>query len=126
VDGSAFRLLRFPIFHTSPIILWNIITPYTEYLPKTKARLSTKEVFCMAKVGVEQSLTNITQALREKGYDVVELKQESDAQNCDCCVVTGLDSNMMGMQDTSTKGSVIDANGMSADEVCQQVESRLQ
>ncbi|MDQ0197740.1 YkuS family protein [Neobacillus ginsengisoli] len=80
----------------------------------------------MAKIGVEQSLTNIQQALREKGYDVVELKHESDAQNCDCCVVTGLDSNMMGMQDTVTKGAVIDANGMSADEVCQQVESRLQ
>lgn len=83
-------------------------------------------MFCMAKVGVEQSLTNIQQVLREKGYDVVELKQESDAQNCDCCVVTGLDSNVMGMSDTSTKGSVIDANGMSADEVCRQVESRLQ
>ncbi|MDF2855066.1 MAG: hypothetical protein K0Q87_917 [Neobacillus sp.] len=80
----------------------------------------------MAKIGVEQSLTNIQMALREKGYDVVELKQESDAQNCDCCVVTGLDSNVMGMQDISTKGSVIEANGMSADEVCQQVESRLQ
>jgi hypothetical protein len=80
----------------------------------------------MAKVGVEQSLTNIQQALKDKGYDVVELKQESDAQNCDCCVVTGLDSNVMGMSDTVTKGSVIDANGMSADEVCRQVESRLQ
>lgn len=80
----------------------------------------------MAKVGVEQSLTNVQQALREKGYDVVELKQESDAQNCDCCVVTGLDSNVMGMHDTVTKASVIDANGMSADEVCREVESRLQ
>ncbi|WP_342431909.1 YkuS family protein [Neobacillus sp. FSL H8-0543] len=80
----------------------------------------------MAKIGVEQSLTNIQMALREKGYDVVELKQESDAQNCDCCVVTGLDSNIMGMQDISTKGSVIEASGMSADEVCEQVASRLQ
>jgi glutamine amidotransferase PdxT len=80
----------------------------------------------MAKVGVEGSLTDIQQALREKGYDVVELKQESDAQNCDCCVITGLDSNVMGMADTSTKGPVIEANGMSADEVCQQVASRLQ
>jgi glutamine amidotransferase PdxT len=80
----------------------------------------------MAKVGVEQSLTNIQQALREKGHEVVELKRESDAQNCDCYVITGLDSNMMGMQDTFTKSSVIDANGMSADEVCQQVENRLQ
>ncbi|WP_442593999.1 YkuS family protein [Neobacillus sp. D3-1R] len=80
----------------------------------------------MAKIGVEQSLTNIQQALREKGYDVVELKQESDANGCSCCVVTGLDSNVMGMHDTFTKGSVIEANGLSADEVCQQVESKLQ
>jgi hypothetical protein len=79
----------------------------------------------MAKIGVEESLTDIQQALREKGHDVVQLRQESDAQNCDCCVVTGLDSNVMGMQDTTTKGSVIEAHGMSADEVCQQVESRL-
>jgi hypothetical protein len=80
----------------------------------------------MAKVGVESSLTNIQEALREKGYDVVELKQESDAQDCSCCVITGLDSNVMGMQDTVTRGSVIEANGLTAEEVCQQVESRLQ
>ncbi|XJZ25798.1 YkuS family protein [Bacillota bacterium Lsc_1132] len=79
----------------------------------------------MAKIGVEESLTNVQQALREKGYDVVELKQGSDAQDCECCVVTGLDSNVMGMQDTMTKGSVIDANGLTADEVLQEVESRL-
>jgi hypothetical protein len=77
------------------------------------------------KVGVEQSLTNVQQALREKGYNVVQLQQESDANGCDCCVVTGLDSNVMGMADTFTKGSVIDANGMSADEVCQEVQNRL-
>lgn len=80
----------------------------------------------MAKVGVEQSLTNVQQALRNKGFEVVELKRESDAQGCCCCVVTGLDSNVMGMQDTFTKGSVIDANGMTADEVCQEVENRIQ
>lgn len=79
----------------------------------------------MAKVGVEQSLTNVEQALRDKGYEVVTLKQESDAQNCDCCVITGLDSNVMGMTDTSTKVPVIEANGMTADEVCHEVESRI-
>ncbi|MDQ0217790.1 YkuS family protein [Peribacillus cavernae] len=80
----------------------------------------------MTKIGVEQSLSNIQQALREKGYDVVELKQESDTQGCDCCVISGVDSNVMGMQDTSIQGSVIEANGLSADEVCQQVENKIQ
>ncbi|MFT4415191.1 YkuS family protein [Fredinandcohnia humi] len=79
----------------------------------------------MAKVGVEGSLTNVQQALQEKGYEVVQLRQESDAQGCDCCVITGIDSNVMGIADTVTKGAVIEANGLSADEVCQEVESRL-
>ena len=80
----------------------------------------------MAKIGVEQSLTNVQQVLREKGHDVIELKQESDANGCDCCVVTGLDSNVMGMQNVATQGSVIEASGLTAEEVCQQVESRFQ
>ncbi|MBM4761954.1 YkuS family protein [Bacillus sp. B15-48] len=79
----------------------------------------------MTRVGVEQSLSNISAALREKGYDVVDLKQETDAQGCDCCVVTGIDSNVMGMQDTVTKGPVIEANGMTAEEVCRQVDQRF-
>jgi hypothetical protein len=91
---------------------------------KWKAYLG-EEVVNLTKIGVEQSLTNIQQALREKGYDVVELKQETDANGCSCCVVTGLDSNVMGIHDAMTKGSVIDATGLSADEVCQQVESRI-
>lgn len=78
----------------------------------------------MARIGVEQALTNISEALREKGHKIVDLKQESDAQGCDCCVVSGIDSNVMGMQDTQMQGSVIEANGLSADEVCQQVEQR--
>ncbi|MES9683581.1 MULTISPECIES: YkuS family protein [Bacillaceae] len=80
----------------------------------------------MARIGVEQSLTNVQEALRSAGHDVVELKQESDANGCDCCVVTGLDSNVMGMQNVATQGSVIEASGLTADQVCQQVESKLQ
>lgn len=80
----------------------------------------------MAKIGVEQSLSNVSQVLREKGYDVVELKNEQDAKGCDCCVVTGGDENVMGIQNVIIQGSVIDARGMSAEEVCQEVESRVQ
>ncbi len=84
-----------------------------------------EEVFYLAKIGVEQSLTNIQQALREKGYDVVELRQETDAKGCSCCVVTGLDSNVMGIETITSNGSVIEASGLSADEVCKQVEQRI-
>jgi Uncharacterised protein family (UPF0180) len=80
----------------------------------------------MARIGVEQSLTNVSDALRAAGHEVVELRQEQDANGCDCCVISGQDENVMGMQDVVTQGSVLNAHGMSADEVCQAVESRLQ
>jgi hypothetical protein len=79
----------------------------------------------MAKIGVEQSLTDVQQALQAKGYEIVQLRQESDAQGCDCCVVTGQDNNIMGISNAVTDGSVIQASGLTADEVCQKVESRL-
>ncbi|WHY54560.1 YkuS family protein [Peribacillus simplex] len=79
----------------------------------------------MSKIGVEESLTNIQEALREKGFDVVEIKQEADVKNVDCCVVTGLESNVMGISDTSLKASIIEANGLTADEVCREVENKV-
>jgi glutamine amidotransferase PdxT len=80
----------------------------------------------MARIGVEESLTNIQEALRARGHEVVPLKQEEDAKGCDCCVLTGLDSNVMGMQDSVIQGPVIEANGLTAEEVCKQVEGKLQ
>ncbi len=79
----------------------------------------------MARIGVEESLSDVRQALQEKGYDVVDLRNEEDARNCDCCVVTGQDSNVMGISTSVTAGSVIKASGLSTDEICQQVEGRL-
>ncbi len=83
-------------------------------------------VLHMPKIGVEQSLTQVQEALQERGYDVVQLKNENDAKGCDCCVVTGIDNNVMGISNAVTAGSVIEASGLSAEEVCQQVESRIQ
>lgn len=79
----------------------------------------------MARIGVEQSLTDVREALQEKGYDVVDLRNENDAKNCDCCVVTGMDSNIMGVENSMNAGPVIQASGLSADEICNQVESKL-
>lgn len=79
----------------------------------------------MAKIGVEDSLTDVQHALEQKGHEVISLRSENDAQGCDCCVVTGQDSNVMGISDISTKGSVIKASGLTTDEICQKVESKL-
>ncbi|HET7657211.1 MAG TPA: YkuS family protein [Bacillales bacterium] len=79
----------------------------------------------MAKIGVEQSLTDVSQALSEKGYEVITLKTEQDAIGCDCCVISGQDENVMGIQDPVIEGPVIDVRGMSADEVCREVDERI-
>lgn len=79
----------------------------------------------MPKIGVEQSLTDVQEALQQKGYDVVQLTNENDAKGCDCCVVTGIDNNVMGISNSVTAGSVIEASGLTADQICQQVESRI-
>ncbi|WP_141433584.1 YkuS family protein [Bacillus sp. 03113] len=79
----------------------------------------------MAKIGVEKSLTDISSALRERGHEVVDLQKDTDAKDCSCCVISGMDSNIMGMQDTYTTASVVAAHGLSAEEVCQKVEDKL-
>ncbi|MBS2968666.1 YkuS family protein [Metabacillus sp. KIGAM252] len=79
----------------------------------------------MPRIGVEQSLTNVEEALKSMGYDVVQIRSEEDAQNCDCCIVTGQDNNIMGISNTVTEGSVIEASGLSAEEICQQVQHRF-
>jgi Uncharacterised protein family (UPF0180) len=62
----------------------------------------------MIKIRDKGFLINIHRVLREKGYDVAELNSGTDMQNVDCCVVSGLDENVMGMKDALSKGSVIE------------------
>lgn len=73
-------------------------------------------------IGVEQSLSNVEAALQAKGYEVVQLRSEEDAKKCDACVITGIDEDVMGISNVVTEGSVIDARGLSADEVIQRVD----
>lgn len=80
----------------------------------------------MAKIGVEQSLTNVSEALKNRGFNVITLKEEADAKNCDVCVITGQDENVMGIQNIVTEGSILNASGLSAEQVCQEVENRIQ
>lgn len=73
-------------------------------------------------IGVEQSLSNVEDALKAKGFEVIQLRNEQDAKKCDACVIAGQDHNVMGISSPLTAGPVIDADGLSADEVVQRVE----
>lgn len=79
----------------------------------------------MARIGVEPTLTNVKSALMEMGHEVVDIHSDADAENCDLCVISGMDKDMMGISEISITGSVINADGISADDVCQMVDERL-
>ena len=78
----------------------------------------------MAKIAVENGLDNVKQALQNSGHEVVSLN-ESNMKNCECCVISGLDQNMMGMSELETEGRVINARGMTAEEVVNEVNETL-
>ena len=76
------------------------------------------------RIAVEGRLTPLREFLQQNGYEVVELNGEPVPQ-CDCCVVSGGDENVMGMQAVETEVPVINAHGLTPEEVQQQIEARI-
>jgi len=84
-----------------------------------------KEEISVARIGVESTMTDVEEALVAQGHEVVHMENAEDAAGCDCCVVSGQQENVMGMADTTTNASVISAQGLTADEVCQRVDESV-
>ena len=83
------------------------------------------EVKDMPKVAVENNLTNVKEVLQDNGFEVVNLEGDN-VPACDYCVISGQDENMMGMQDRLTEASIINASGLSAEQVLEQVRQRTE
>ena len=80
----------------------------------------------MARIGVEPSLSNVKEALTTMGHEVIDLHNEEDASNCVFAVISGQDKDMMGISNVITEGSVINAQGIDATEVCQKIDDKIQ
>jgi ribosome biogenesis protein Tsr3 len=78
----------------------------------------------MPRVAVEDSLSHVSKMLRDNGYEVVEL---GNWQNTiDAVVINGLDENILSDQSKTITGApVINASGMTAEEVFRAVHERL-
>lgn len=80
----------------------------------------------MQKIAVQRGLTPVQEYLTESGYEVevVDFDAFSKAQNedYDAIVLTGMSKNFLGMEDTATAAPVIDATGMTPEEICEQIE----
>lgn len=87
---------------------------------------SNAEVIGVTKrIAVEDGLEPIKDALREEGFDVTHFSERT-LDRVDAAVVTGMSDNFLGINRTEGRGfSVIEARGMTAEEVVRQVKSRL-
>lgn len=78
-------------------------------------------------VAVENSLTDVKNYLSQKGYNVIDISDNSPESisnvQYDAIVTTGLDSNTMGMEDIRTKAPVIQAKGLTAEDVYKRLEN---
>ncbi len=81
------------------------------------------------KIAVENGLTPVMEYLSEKGYKVdgIDLGSEykKDIDKYDAIVVTGMDKDFLGVQDVVSKIPVIDARGLSAEQVYKRISSSL-
>lgn len=77
----------------------------------------------MARIAVEDSLNHIKQALQNSGHEVLSMSE--NMENCDCCVISGADKDVMGIADRAVQGAVINAQGMTAEEVVRRVDESL-
>lgn len=71
------------------------------------------------RIAIEPALSNVKNYLTEKGY-TVESMTEGEKQNLqqyDAIVVTGLSKNLLGIEDTDTRAVVINADGLTPQEV---------
>jgi galactitol-specific phosphotransferase system IIB component len=80
----------------------------------------------MKKVGIEAPLSNVKRYLESMDCSVEVLQSSNkESRNAldkyDAIVVSGADSNFMGMEDILTTTKVINANGKTEDEIYNEV-----
>jgi hypothetical protein len=82
------------------------------------------------RVAISDSLSPVKRTLYQAGYDVVNLESDADISkkgigDYDAVIVSGMDDNLMGMQDISGKALVINAAGKAPDEILDELNSRF-
>ena len=81
----------------------------------------------MKSIAVEKGLSNIKDYLTKEGYRVYEIdmtqKDNKDFMSgFDAVVLTGLNTNIMGIQTTSSRTPIIEASGLTPEDVKAAIE----
>lgn len=81
-------------------------------------------------IAVENNLTPVIEYLSGKGYKVDSIdiggEYSKSIDKYDAVVVTGMNKDFLGVQDTVSRIPVIDARGLSAEQIYDRLNSRLQ
>lgn len=96
------------------------------FIPGVTAKASGKGVgYSVAEhvVAVEPGLEPVREELRQRGFRTVELGPEPG--RADAVVVRGTDENLLNRHDVLTGAPVIEATGLTARQVADEVERRL-
>lgn len=79
----------------------------------------------MKRVAVESNLSNVQEYLSQQGYQVDTLdasNMNTGGQNYAAVVISGQDQNLMGMQNVTQNSPVINAHGLTP----QQIQNRIE
>ena len=83
----------------------------------------------MKKIGVEQGLSTVADYLNAEGYSVEILSGDiqsnvAKCNNLDVIITADYNTNMMGFSDTSTKVPIINASGLTQEEIKNRIEQK--
>lgn len=78
----------------------------------------------MTRIAVSETLSNISQYLTDQGYEVIPFNQGIPDHQIAAAVLSGENENMMGMMEEG-KFPIINAEGLTAEEVIQQLQNRI-
>ena len=77
------------------------------------------------KIAIEPALANVREFLAGEGYAVENMNLEEQTHRnlnaYDAIVATGMNMNMLGVEDTSTSAPVINADGLSPTDVAKRL-----
>lgn len=80
-------------------------------------------------VAVEENLTPVREYLSDKGFMVESIGYDQDSSSVlnrfDAFVITGQNNNFMGINDIDTKAIIINASGLTPEQVYNELKSRL-
>ncbi|HHU62348.1 MAG TPA: YkuS family protein [Natronincola sp.] len=75
------------------------------------------------KIAVDAVLSNVREYLEQNGFEVVD--PEKNLGHAKIVITSGLDKNYLGDESIKTEVPVIDASGLTEDQVLAEVERRL-